>query len=110
MDRSPPNQGSLLPSSGFSILFHQYGHGLTALSFVKNPEIHLVPFGGFTSYRLAGSTEKESFLITLNGPVFTALLAGISYYLLESLAFSNYHLLFSLYYLMKINLFLPPST
>ncbi len=89
----------------FSLLFHEYGHALTALYFGQNPEIHLVAFGGYASYKSYGLSEKQQFLITLNGPVFTGLLISLSYFLLKSHLFSGYYINYSLYYVMKLNMF-----
>jgi Zn-dependent protease len=89
----------------FSLLIHEYGHGLTALVFGKNPEIHLIAFGGYTTYRNPRMTERERFLITLNGPVFTALLIGLSYYFLKTDLAYNQHAWFLFYYTFKLNIF-----
>lgn len=96
---------SLAAILSFSLLFHEYGHGLTALAFGKSPEIHLVAFGGYTTCRNPRMTEKENFLITLNGPVFTTLLIGLSYYFLQTNFAYNPHAWFFFYYTMKLNIF-----
>jgi len=90
---------------GFSLLFHEYGHGLAALRFGKNPEITLEAFGGYTSYRNPVTTEKESFFITLCGPLFTALLIAASYFLLKNNLFTTYWPNFCLYCIMNLNIY-----
>ena len=66
-----------------TLLVHEYGHGLTVLYFGKNPEITLIAFGGFTKYSPTGLTEKQRFLITLNGPLFDGILILLAYFLLK---------------------------
>ena len=89
----------------FSLLFHEYGHGLTAQYFGKNPKIDLVAFGGYTSYYDSSLTKKQRFLITLNGPLFTGILILLSYYLLKSNIFLNYYMRYFLYVTMRLNIF-----
>jgi Zn-dependent protease len=57
-----------------SVLFHEYGHALTAVLFGQKTTIQLMAMGGATSY--SGSKLKfwQQFLIVLNGPVFGFLL------------------------------------
>jgi len=90
----------------FSILFHEYGHGLTARYFGKDPEIHLIAFGGYAAYNSVGLSERKQFIITLNGPVFTALLMALSYYILKIDIFHSYLIRLFLYQAFHLNLFL----
>lgn len=86
-----------------SLLFHELGHAFAALKFGKTPEITLEAFGGYTSYLGSGLEEKKQFIITLSGPLFTALLIGFSYYLLKSHFFSSYWPNFFCYVSMHLN-------
>ncbi|MBS0615860.1 MAG: M50 family metallopeptidase [Verrucomicrobia bacterium] len=65
-----------------SVLFHEFGHALTALAFGQKPQIGLVAMGGVTSYDGPPLRFWKQFLITLNGPVFGGILAG-GFYLLS---------------------------
>ncbi len=89
----------------FSLLFHEYGHGLTAQYFGKNPKIDLIAFGGSTSYYDSSLTKKQRFLITLNGPLFTGILILLSYYLLKADISLNYYMRYFLYVTMRLNIF-----
>ncbi len=89
----------------FSLLFHEYGHALAAQKFGRTPEITLEAFGGYASYDSRGMPEKHHFIITLCGPVFTALLIGASYYLLENRIFEVRALNYFLYCTMKLNIY-----
>ncbi len=53
-----------------SVLFHEMGHGLTALLCKKQPRIELVAFGGVTYYEGQNLPYYKQFLIVLNGPLF----------------------------------------
>lgn len=88
-----------------SLLIHEYGHGLTALYFGKNPEINLVAFGGNTTYNSYKITQKQDFFITLNGPLFQSLLILLAFYLLKSNIFYNYYLRYFLHITMDFNIF-----
>lgn len=63
-----------------SVLFHEFGHALTALFFKQKVQIQLIPFGGLTSYEGVSLRLWQQFLITLNGPLF-----GFFLFLLASL-------------------------
>ena len=54
-----------------SVLFHEYGHALTAVAFRQKARIQLVALGGLTMYD-GGPPLKywQQFLIVLNGPLF----------------------------------------
>jgi stage IV sporulation protein FB len=53
----------------FSVLFHEYGHALTAMAFGQRANIDLIATGGLTSR--SGPTLKlwQEFLVILNGPL-----------------------------------------
>jgi Zn-dependent protease len=53
-----------------SVLFHEFGHALTALFFGRNPRIDLVAIGGLTYHDGEKLPFWKQFLITLNGPIF----------------------------------------
>ncbi len=67
----------------FSILFHEYGHALTALAFGQRPSVHLIAFGGYASFNGIGLSRKQQYWITLNGPLATLFLVIVSYNLLH---------------------------
>lgn len=54
-----------------SVLFHEFGHALTALFFKQKPKIELVALGGLTYHEGRGSLSLfKQFLIVFNGPLF----------------------------------------
>lgn len=63
-----------------SVLFHEFGHALTAVAFRQKAEIQLVALGGLTSYQGPKLKFWQQFLIVLNGPLF-----GFSLFLLATL-------------------------
>lgn len=65
-----------------SVLFHEFGHALTALIFGQSPQIELIALGGLTYYDGQKLALWKQFLIILNGPLFGFLLFGISSWLL----------------------------
>ncbi len=72
-----------------SLLVHEYGHALTAQYFGAKPSINLEAFGGNAQYDGRGITPRQSFLITLNGPLLESVLVLLSYILLEADVFYN---------------------
>src|SRR5580692_10894316 len=50
-----------------SVLFHEFGHALTALLFGKKPRIELVALGGLTYHDGDKLPFWKQFFITLNG-------------------------------------------
>lgn len=72
-----------------SVLFHEYGHALTALVFGKNPRIELVALGGLTHHDGQKLPFWKQFFIVLNGPLFGFLLVIIASVLLHVPAFSQ---------------------
>jgi stage IV sporulation protein FB len=63
-----------------SVLFHEFGHALTAVLFRQKPQIQLVALGGVTSYEGPKLKFWQQFIIVLNGP-----LAGILLFFIASL-------------------------
>src|SRR5689334_3649770 len=61
-----------------SVLFHEFGHALTALAFKQNPRIELIAFGGVTYHDASKLSFWKQFLITFNGPLFGFLLFVIA--------------------------------
>jgi stage IV sporulation protein FB len=66
-----------------SVLFHEYGHALTAALFGQKPRIELVAFGGLTYHDGQNLPFWKQFLIVLNGPLFGFLLFIIASILLQ---------------------------
>ena len=58
----------------FSVLFHEFGHAITAVAFKQKSRIQLVALGGLTSYEGPKLSFSKQFLIVLNGPLFGLLL------------------------------------
>lgn len=58
-----------------SILFHEFGHALTAKMFGRKPRIELVAMGGITYHDGDKLPFWKQFLITFDGPLFGFLLA-----------------------------------
>jgi Zn-dependent protease len=69
-----------------SVLFHEFGHALTAAAFGQKVLVELTGYGGLT-IRPNGKSLKpwKEFLIGLNGPLAGFLLCAIAYYLLLAL-------------------------
>ncbi len=66
-----------------SVLFHEYGHALTALAFGQNPRIELVALGGLTYHNGQKLPFWKQFFIVLNGPLFGFILVIIATMLLK---------------------------
>jgi stage IV sporulation protein FB len=90
---------------GFSVLFHEFGHALTALYFNQKVRIELAAFGGFT-YR-EGERLKlwKEFLVVLAGPVAGALLACITYLIAQTFPVSQPLVAFALKFTYVANFF-----
>jgi Zn-dependent protease len=67
-----------------SVLFHEFGHALTALLFGRSPRIELVAMGGLTYHDGDKLPYWKQFFITLNGPVFGFMIV-IAIYLLKDI-------------------------
>ena len=63
-----------------SVLIHELGHALTAISFKQKTQIQFVALGGLTSYEGPQLRLWQQFVITFNGPLF-----GFFLFLLASL-------------------------
>lgn len=63
----------------FSVLFHEFGHALTAMLFGRKPRIEIVALGGLTLHDGQSLSSWKQFLIVLNGPLFGLLLALFSW-------------------------------
>ena len=66
-----------------SVLFHEFGHALTALLFGQKPRIELVALGGLTSHDGHKLSFWKQFFIVLNGPLFGFILVIIATLLLH---------------------------
>lgn len=69
-----------------SVLIHELGHALTALSFGQEAAIRLEMFGGVTMRRGPKLSLWKDFLITLDGPLAGLCLALLSWILLKYVA------------------------
>jgi stage IV sporulation protein FB len=83
-----------------SVLVHELGHALCALSFGLRSTVTLVAFGGITSYASQGVSKFKQFLIILCGPVFGAVLFFFSYLGWQYFAFDR-PLIASIFYVMQ---------
>lgn len=68
-----------------SVLFHEFGHALTALAFGQRSVIELVALGGVTKRRGGSKLSLwKEFLVVLDGPLFGLLLAFAAYFILQT--------------------------
>lgn len=88
-----------------SVLFHEFGHALTAVLFGKNPRIELVAFGGLTYHEGENLPFWKQFFIVLDGPLFGFLLFLTATALLAFGSFENETLFTTLKTFQWINLF-----
>jgi stage IV sporulation protein FB len=72
-----------------SVLFHEFGHALTAVMCGQNPRIELVALGGLTYHNGQKLSFWKQFFIVLDGPIFGFLLAIIATILLQIPAFAQ---------------------
>ena len=72
-----------------SVLFHEFGHALTALMFGQSPRIELVALGGLTHHNGQKLPFWKQFFIVLDGPIFGFLLVIIATVLLQLPSFSQ---------------------
>lgn len=88
-----------------SVLFHEFGHALTAFMFKQKARIELVALGGLTYHEGKKLPFSKQFLIVFNGPFFGFILFGIATFFLQypTLAQGNLGLVLQL--LRGINLF-----
>lgn len=66
-----------------SVVFHEFGHALTAVCFKQKARIQLVALGGVTMFDGPKLKFWQQFLITLNGPLFGFGLFLLSTFLLH---------------------------
>lgn len=66
-----------------SVLFHEFGHALTAVAFRQSARIQLVALGGLTSYEGPKLKFWQQFIIVFNGPLFGFFLFLGSTFLLQ---------------------------
>jgi stage IV sporulation protein FB len=104
---SPTITGTLLAMAVvfFSVLFHEFGHALTALVFGQKTRIELAVFGGFT-YREGRKLKLwEEFIVVLNGPLAGFMLFLVAYFISKTTTISNPSLAFLLKFTVLANLF-----
>jgi stage IV sporulation protein FB len=88
-----------------SVLFHEFGHALTAILFGQKTRIELAAFGGFT-YREGRKLKLwEEFLVVLNGPIAGFILFLIAYTLYRTFKIENPILLLVVKFTFVANLF-----
>ncbi|MCC5831844.1 MAG: M50 family metallopeptidase [Chlamydiales bacterium] len=89
----------------FSVLFHEFGHALTAMLFGQKTRIELAAFGGFT-YREGPKLKLwEEFLVVLNGPIAGFLLFLIAFAIFQNVEIESPLLLFTVKFTFVANLF-----
>lgn len=66
-----------------SVLFHEFGHAITAVIFKQKARIQLIALGGVTSFDGPKLKFWQQFLITFNGPLFGFFLFIIATLLLQ---------------------------
>jgi stage IV sporulation protein FB len=72
-----------------SVIFHEFGHALTAKCFGQKARIELAAFGGFT-YREGRKLKLwEEFLVVLNGPIAGFLLFLAAYTVFQTVKIQN---------------------
>jgi Zn-dependent protease len=77
------------------VIYHEYGHALTAKYFgIKCKEIEVYPIGGIAKIAIRADKSKEEFWITLMGPMVNFLFA-IIFFILLILASYNQILFFA---------------
>lgn len=74
----------------FSVLFHEFGHALTALLFKQEAKIQLIALGGVTSYEGPKMRFWQQFIVVFNGPFAGFLLFLLATFLLHTVSFSPF--------------------
>ncbi len=88
-----------------SVLFHEFGHALTACAFKQRARIELAAFGGFT-YREGGKLKLwKEFIVVFNGPLAGFLLFLIAYFFYQNVTLENQLLNFVVKFTFVANLF-----
>ena len=88
-----------------SLLFHEFGHALTAIYFGQKASVQLVAFGGLTTRRGPKLKWWQEFVVILNGPLAGLLLFGIALLFKVSLPKAGPLLSYTLQVTMIINFF-----
>src|ERR1700722_1592745 len=68
-----------------SVLAHEFGHALTAITFGQTAKIDLVALGGLTTREGTRLPLRQEFLVVLNGPLVGLLIALITFIIEKSL-------------------------
>lgn len=88
-----------------SVLFHEFGHALTAVVFGQKTRIELAAFGGFT-YREGRKLRLwEEFIVVLNGPIAGFLIFVVAYLVYRYVPIENQLLSFTVRFTFVANLF-----
>lgn len=88
-----------------SVLFHEFGHALSALAFGKKPRIELVALGGLTYHNSEDLSWWKQFIIIFNGPFFGFLLFLMSFFVLQMSWITSPKVLLALKTFEIVNLF-----
>jgi len=88
-----------------SVLFHEFGHALSASAFGQKPRIELVALGGLTYHDGVKLPFWKQFLIVLAGPVFGFLLFILATVLLNTMQIKEGQWAAILMTLQGVNLF-----
>ncbi len=89
----------------FSVLFHEFGHALTAQFFGQKARIELAAFGGFT-YREGRKLKLwEEFIVVFNGPIAGFLLFVVAYLIQKNVAITQPNLAQAVRFTLLANLF-----
>lgn len=88
-----------------SVLFHEYGHALTAQAFGQKARIDLAGLGGVTHRHGKRLGLGKEFLIVLNGPLFGLVLAMAAYFLSQLVPDNRHVLKFTLNIIFGANVF-----
>jgi Zn-dependent protease len=94
-----------IPVIFISVLFHEFGHALTALLFGRKPRIELVAMGGLTYHDGEKLPYWKQFFITLNGPVFGFMIVIVVFLLKDIPALSTGYAGQLLEQILVINIF-----
>lgn len=73
----------------FSVLFHEYGHALTAITFGQSAKINLMGIGGITQRDGKKLKLWQEFLIVLNGPLCSIILAFGALFAAKALSYQH---------------------
>ncbi len=88
-----------------SVIFHEFGHALTAMLFGQKTRIELAAFGGFT-YREGRKLKLwEEFVVVINGPIAGFFLFLIAYTIYRSTSIENQLIAFTIKFAFVANLF-----